>query len=191
MSGKHVSERGSGFDSRLWRDPFMRFAVDLEGTLADVHHKFVDDYNETFGTDYTVNDIDVWDFCETPFDLETYLTHTERVWEDEWYNIPPTDYLNADFLNQMQARGDTIHIVTAREGVEEQMQDWLDMEMIPHDEFRVERDKHELGGYDRWVDDRPGLFRNLDEEEGIIYDRPYNQNVEGRRIGHFGELLDG
>ncbi len=51
-----------GADIKCSSDGPVRVALDVEGVLADIHTPFLEEYNDRFGTQFTLEDITEWEF---------------------------------------------------------------------------------------------------------------------------------
>lgn len=157
-----------------------KIALDVEGTLADVHTPFIKKYNGKYGTNYTIEDIKNYDLSGVEPSLEEFLEETTLQWKEDWRNIPPTERnLSGKIWELWNLDGVSIDIVTSRKECEEEMEKWLHTEEIPYSDFLVESEKYKLG-YDFYIDDNPGLAGKVGGL--ILYHRPWNEDVDDRRI---------
>lgn len=197
-------------------DADVRIALDIEGVLADPHAAFLDEYNDQYGTDFTVDDITEWGFGRVrdhfadatghdsleaflhgvDGEFDGFLDISAAYWEaytdqDAPDRMPPLEpdigrYID-DLHTALQETGldYQIDVVTAREGVDDQLQTWLAdhgiREGAEYTDFVVSDDKHELP-YNVYIDDNPWLAEALTADDYqdnvlLLYDRPYNQDV--------------
>lgn len=177
--------------------PNIRVSVDVDSVLADIHKPFIQEYNNRHGTDVSVEHFTDWDFGDSEVTTDDYLDITQEIWESWGEDIPMMDTSAPEKVAEIHNR-DEIHfvdIVTARQGVEEEMQEWLDgMGITEYGRFYSVNDKAEKG-YDIYIDDNPNLYPNLMFYQfQYLKDRPYNRSVEDSgqvaRVGSVGEAVD-
>lgn len=151
----------------------------MEGTLADVHSLFIREYNQRSGNNYTVKDIQNYDFKGVDISLEEFLRDTDLHWKEKWNEIRPTEKDLSRKINRLKEAQFKIYVVTSREGCEKEMKNWLRREGIPYRDFVVEFKKHTLD-HDIYIDDNPKLAGKA--ENLILYNRPWNQEVGNDKI---------
>jgi len=165
----------------------MKIALDVEGTLADIHTMFLKRYNEKNSTNYSLEDIK-WDFGGIEFSIEEFFKRTRKQWKREWKKIPGTEENISKALEKIKNFDKIkLDIVTSREGCEEGMKNWLEKQGIPYSEFMVESDKHKLN-YDVYIDDNPNLSGKV--ENLLLYRRPWNREIDNSEDTKIIEKFD-
>lgn len=165
----------------------MRIAVDLDGTLADIHTVFLEELERTEGIKHSFEDLETYYFEKSPFTTEKFHEIARKNWNNQ--SIPLTDSSLPNELNRL-AQDHTVDIVTARGDVnQEKLKNWLVSKGIDFDSFIVDKAKTDLE-YDVLIDDCPKY-----SEKGmnlLLYDRPYNRNAEESentwRVKNFKEI---
>lgn len=157
----------------------MRIAVDVDGTLADIHKPLVEKISDMNRIQLSTDDITDWNWG--PIIRRLGLTSsdcvdmTDEIWTMQWRTIPLTDDHIVTALSSIQANC-ILDIVTSRM-VENSVKQWLAHYKIPYDEFVLSKDKQELD-YDLYVEDDPYLSEILPPGKTLfLYNRPYNRNV--------------
>lgn len=126
----------------------MRIALDVDGTLADTWGGVVERGWMAESPDVSwEGDRELWD---------EYLHHSQNLWHNHWEDIEPNELFTYTTTKTMVEFGHTLHVVTARSGVEEQMRSWLDDNRVVHHGFFVEDEKWRLD-FDIHIDDSPSL----------------------------------
>lgn len=170
-----------------------RLSLDFDGVLAETHEAAFD---LMLGGEheYSVEDISTWQWGVDRFGYDRYLTalwHVSQLRPDELQPI------EANLPGRVAALHDHFHvdIVTAhpeREGITEAKRSWLARHNVNYDELVVVPMGESKTGldYDYFIDDKPTVPENAAEEQTVfLYDRPYNQDVDGDFIRVDG-LLD-
>lgn len=172
MTGKSNGDRAVTVDSEL------RVSLDMESVLAAVHPYFLTVYNDRFGTSYSREDIDGWDWVHTEVEFETFNEIVDNGWETGEINPTAPDlHATVDWLTSQP--GITVDIVTARTGVETGMKNWLtDHSISVFDSFiATNQSKAELG-YDVFIDDKPGLADELTgDQTQYLISQPHNKSA--------------
>lgn len=163
----------------------MKIALDVEGTLADVHRVAFQRLKREREIEIDIDDVR-WDFEDLPgLSIETYLECAKKVWKEQWREIPP---LESDLSESLLEIGrideiERMDIVTSRDNCKTEMKRWLHMNQIPYKRYIIEKNKYELD-YDIFIDDNPNLVGKVDL---ILSDRPWNRDVdEGKVITRIG-----
>lgn len=155
----------------------MKIALDMEEVLAETHQPFIEEWNRRHGTSYTLNDVDSWDWVSTTADFDEFMDIVQNEWRKP-YNIQPCEPGLAESVERIYGYVDTLDIVTARTGVEEEMQEWLEMQGIQHyDTFKSihNGDTKAKFDYDVYIDDKPHLKDKLDDGQcQFLVHRPWN-----------------
>jgi 5'(3')-deoxyribonucleotidase len=177
----------------------MKIAVDLEGTLADIHTPWIKLHNAGHGTNYTLKDMTGWDFFFGS-STEDFFRDVKNLWLYSWREIPPTEKNIGEKLSVL-SDAHIIEIVTksvaaaAPKGTECIIA-WQHAHKIPyHSVFLEHGSKFELN-YDLYVDDSPKFAEQakIYRKKVLLYDRPWNQSVKDnayvKRIYSLSEISD-
>lgn len=160
----------------------MKIAVDMENVLADPKSWFLDVYNDRHGTHYQIADVDHWDWVQVEIDFEEFMETIQTGWRSHTDEIAPLETdLGACFGQLLEIPDATVDIVTARTGVEVEMERWLDSHGVSgYGEF-ISISPYETKatlGYDIYIDDNPRLAANLDAEQTqYLVTWPWNRSV--------------
>lgn len=158
----------------------VEVALDIEETLAAVHAYFTAQYNTRYGTDYTPEDITSYDWVRNEIDFETYMEITNHGWIHEYNKIKPREPNLSTVVDRLNNHPRiTVDIVTAREGVEPTMQQWLEQHQITaYNEFIARNGSKAVFDYDYYIDDKPDLYKQLDDgRTHCLIDSPYAPQV--------------
>ena len=154
-------------------------SLDVEGTLADAHGRLLAVYNDRHGTDHELADMNDWHWVREELDYDEFMSITQREWAENHGAIEPLEDGLAKAVDRLCERH-TVDVVTARRGVEDEMQEWLDDRGM--DSYR---DFHSIDpsstkatmGYDIYIDDKPGLADMLgDGQIQYVIRQPYNRD---------------
>lgn len=181
----------------------LKIAVDVEGTLADIHKVFVDYVNIRFESKlkqlncypFISEDITRWDWGDKARSLGLSATDcvnlSGELWQTQSHLVPLTEDKLVRNLTELSKKYE-LHIVTARKIGAEQIKDWLADHRIPYKKFVYEMQK-ELLDYPIYIDDDPTLSERVSNSHQVqlLYDRPWNANVGYKpnvfRVCDFGE----
>lgn len=158
----------------------IKISLDIENTLAATQALFLERYNATHDTEYTIYDIVSYDDIHEDIDREEFLSRVHSLWTFPMW-IQPTESSLSKSVDILSEYG-TVDIVTNRVGVEEKMGSWLSIMQI--DAYRnlvsTGKSKADLD-YDIYIDDRPHLASETKISELLyLIKRPYNQDVWDR-----------
>lgn len=165
----------------------MRIALDLDGTLADIHSVFLDELEKREGIKYSFEDLETYYFEKAPFSVQRFHEIARYNWRNR--KIPLTEPSIPEKLEKL-ARENRIDIVTARNDVKpEILENWLKSKDITYDSFVIDREKTHLD-YDLLIDDSPTYLG--EGMKMLLYSRPYNRRVtpsgKDRRVKNFGQV---
>jgi hypothetical protein len=193
-----------------------------EPFIADYNAQYATDFTVNEITDWEFGQISdhfadrtghdtFTDFLTGPddTDVDEFLPMTAAYWED--YVDPdapdrlaPVEDNIGQYVSDIHDALDAayedyqVDIVTARTGLEAEMQTWLQDHGIAqgeaYNEFVVAQDKHERP-YTDYIDDNPRLAAALAEEQYVdnrlfLFDRPYNQDVDTTNHVRIDSLAD-
>jgi len=165
-----------------------KIAVDVDGVLADIYSPIF----KRMGLPYTWEDVREWDFFDDlHVDRQTFWDAYKKLWSEEYKLIPLVEKDAPHIIAELRRRHFEIHIMCnrPRQTVSGTVL-WLRFHRIEYDKLIVfppltDKTKY-LNDYLFLVDD------NLAYACGkvILFDRPWNQCVNARRIRSLQELLD-
>ena len=163
-------------------------ALDVDGTLADIHTILIDIINKRYGKkengeDFTVADITNWSFDKTelPINDTQFLELHKEIWMTRWCDIAP---LVCEELLLELSKYYNIAIVTNRpEESVKPLVEWLKAN-FPNLTYKlianaVDHDKSKQS-FSIYIDDSPSLARKIALQEGRtqhIRDAPWNQDA--------------
>ncbi len=167
----------------------MRIAVDLDGTLADIHTVFLEELEKQEGIKHRFEDLNSYYFDEAPFSVEKFHELARKNWKNR--EIPLTDEKIPGELEKL-SENHTVDIVTARGDVEpEVLKNWLKEKGVKFDSFIVDGTKTHMD-YDVLIDDSPKYIGN--GMKILLFDRPYNMNAKigenSLRVKNFSEIRE-
>ncbi len=140
----------------------MHLAVDLDGTLADIHGPAIQRSPELDA--YRPNE-----FGQSEWD--EYRHRSQNVWHNHSDEISPVEPCVPKVMQEL-ADSHRITILTHRRNVDEQIRTWLDREGVPYDDLHpTARPKAEFDA-DAYIDDNPVEHA---ETVVILRSRPWNQ----------------
>lgn len=162
----------------------MKIAVDIEETVADVDGAMLEAWNFRYGTDYEKSDMDSWDWVREELEYWRFMQLVDDLWVHAAHTIEMLDVAAPTVLRKMVDEGHGVDFVTARTGVETQMQRWLKRNGFESAYFgfvsiEPEESKAELD-YEVFIDDNPRLTEELyDYQHQYLIERSYNY---GKRV---------
>lgn len=145
----------------------MQIALDLEGVLADTHLA-TRDRSDRLGPEH----FEYWGFDDEMWDHYHHVS--QNLWHNHWEDIDPMEPALCDVVRILRY-DHTVDILTARTGVDDQIQKWLDANDIQYDGFTATKQpKHEFD-YGVFIDDNPRMAGDVD----FLYmrDRPWNRDA--------------
>jgi 5'(3')-deoxyribonucleotidase len=181
-------------------------ALDLEGTIADIHTPFVEVYNKKYKTNHTISDITHWGFTDGPIKATTdeFFDIVCELWMKTPNKIPPTESYVGEIIAKLQECS-AVDILTQAVVLDRfgnygraSVKGWLRkrwVHSIAINNSKERQNKLEFGR-DIYVDDSPMLAKEAQKKKvGLIllYDRPWNQNIRDdkyvKRIFSLSEVL--
>lgn len=146
----------------------MRIALDVESVLADSNEAALRSTDKLERSDISQ---------EWNFDAETwqiFMGVTDAVWRHNPQMIPPEEPAIDEYVSAMRENNE-VHVLTAREHVDEQIVWWLDEHNISYDSFEsTNRPKWEYD-YDIFIDDNPEMFG---ECRLLLRHQPWNADCD-------------
>lgn len=161
-------------------------SLDMESVLAGTNHYLIMEHARRHGSDYDIDDIDTWDWVDTEIGYDEFMEIVDKGW-GEHDKIPALESNLSEVVHHLSETG-AVDIVTARNGVEEQMRSWLaSHDITAYDDFisgDYDMNKAELG-YDFLIDDKPALAGDLDSDQHLfMIEHPYNGHIEQHNVTH-------
>lgn len=164
----------------------IKVAVDLDGTLADIHSVWIAFHH--YG-EFTIADIRDWNGFPNGITPSQFIKESDEIWREDWLQIRSlewSDFIEPSPYSKMypyfigKFGNYHIDIVTGRQTDQAILKLWLDVQKVPYHKIvqvRASEKKHELD-YNYFIDDYPYLWRHLkDGQQHILFDRPWNQHV--------------
>lgn len=147
----------------------MKLALDLESVLADTNEVALQSTDKLDPEHFE----DGWGLSDKQW--ETYVKVTDAAWRHNPQSIPPEEENIDRYVSKLREAGNEIHILTAREWVDEQILWWLEEKEIEYDSFEsTSSPKHEYD-YDIFIDDNPELWG---ECRLLLRDQPWNNHID-------------
>ena len=160
-----------------------RFAVDLDGVLANTMEACCKIINMRYSTHFEVSSFNLWKAWETiGINKDSFFHILDQAWF-EWQSIPPTEEKLAKKVHRLYEFGE-VEIVTGRSPeTVPSAKSWLETQEIKFNKFvRTESTIAKAGlNYDVFIDDSPELMSALSSETdryAILYTQPWNKEIE-------------
>ena len=166
-----------------------RYAVDLDGVLAQTVEASLEEFNRQYGTNYDKWFVTRWDWYELFPEIQNLpkskrkdimFRTMSKVWNEGRVRPEPGA---AEFMRELGKRA-RVDIVTGRSGdvSDETLATWLAEHDIRYDNLvRAKGDKMFAGNYDVYVDDNPGIAEDVQKfprRKVFLYDQPWNWNLD-------------
>lgn len=143
----------------------LAISLDVECVLAHSVKRLIEVHNRQYGTKYTVDEIDSWEWIPDHIGDEEF----RKIVREEWVKRPEMIEVCEPNLAEAVNRLTTIakvDIVTSHVGVEEEMQSWLiDQGIDGYERFVSTEETKAALGYDVYIDDKPNLADELQEDQ--------------------------
>jgi uncharacterized HAD superfamily protein len=182
----------------------MKIAIDVDGVILDLMGEFCQIYNERFGTNYSKEDANNWDFYKDwEMSLE-FLTDTFRYLHENPMRTPLIDRAAPEIMKVLQLTHET-DIITSREAHTRKA-------LIKRlDSLEIYKDSHYTNilitplsptdvklryDFDIFIDDNPNLGKSINNYENkilLLYSQPWNYSVQNApkvvRVNNWNEIL--
>lgn len=165
----------------------MKIALDVESVLADSHEAVSRSTDRLSYSDL----YDSWQFEDRAWQI--YMGASDAIWRHKPEIIAPEEPNLSEYVAEMREEHE-VHILTARQHVDEQIKWWLAEHEIHYDSFTsTEIPKYEFKQYDVFVDDNPEMFG---ECRLFLRHQPWNAHLDDEtskscdRIHSLKEVLD-
>ena len=171
-----------------WGDGKMAIvvAVDIDGVLADTHSAVF----RKLGLNLTIENITKYDFFdEIGITRKEFWRTYKELWSQQYQVIPLIEPDAPTIIAELRKTFSIAIVSTRPKETWSGTVAWLKLRGIQYDELRLlppKTDKATLE-YSIIVDDNPELAQRC--KNVIVYDRPWNRTVHGRRIRSLKELL--
>lgn len=187
-----------------------RYAVDLDGTLADTVSATLEIYNERYGTHYAKADVNRWTLWNVFPELQ-HLPEAKRrdiilrIMDQAWIEgrVRPEPGA-AEFMIELMQREPEVDILTGRGSgtSDEVLMNWLAHHDIPYRNLVRARGGGKTKvffGYDVYTDDDPTLAADIADrwpnKRVYLVDQPWNRSVPNSprvtRVHDLQEALPG
>ncbi|MBI4015909.1 MAG: hypothetical protein HY362_04290 [Candidatus Aenigmarchaeota archaeon] len=188
-----------------------KLALDLDGTLADLHSVILPEVSAETGKVITANMITSWKALARYTGKSSEGWRYEQVWDkykDRVEVIQPYER-GLDRLTERLGKVAEVDIVTAHEeGSREPISEWLGLYGVKYRELVIvplKSNKEELCRHGIFVDDSDSLARRIQEKQRVrrvtgdqerllecfLYDQPYNRGIEnGNGVSRVRSLLE-
>lgn len=171
----------------------MNIAIDIEGTVADVHEAFLQWFNTKYDTNFTIKDIDNWNIAKTKLGITTseFIESLRKLWKQQC-TMTLTDSNIPKIIDRLIDSGHRIYFVTAHYEVAPQIIDWINKNRLKHSGFMAVKNTEvkKILSFDLFIDDCPLLVESLGHRL-FLYNRPYNTNTKAiNRFTDFSELTN-
>lgn len=160
----------------------LNISVDLDSTLARTMDSWINELNRRKKSHYRVYDIVDWDLCRL-FNIsksEVIDIFDTAVWCNWSFRmIPPTEEGLSEKIRRIKRYGRLDVVTVLPEHQVKYSKRWLSYHGIQYDNFVLAadgKDKIHMP-YDVFIDDNPALADN-NGKIVLLYDQPWNQNVE-------------
>lgn len=154
--------------------------LDVESVLANTQEVLIKQYNEEFGTNYEVSDIDKWEWVRTEIDWGDFDRILHTAWAEDTNTIDPKEENLGETVQRLVSSPKiSLDVITGRTGVENEMQEWLATNGIDcYREFISTTRSKATFDYDVYIDDKPGLAENLSESQiQYLIEGPHNTSA--------------
>jgi len=181
-----LSPRGDGDGDEVRN----MIAIDIDGVLADIHSVVIQKIQKKLGLKETPPTPTKWDFFdEIGITKKDFWRAYIELWSQEYQLIPLIEPDAPTIVAELRKTFRIAIVSTRPKETWSGTVAWLKLRGIQYDELRLlppKTDKATLE-YSIIVDDNPELAQRC--KNVIIYDRPWNRTVHGRRIRSLKELL--
>lgn len=145
----------------------VTISLDVESVIADTHSYFLSVYNSLYGETYTTQDIDNWDWVRNEVEWKVFDGITHGGWKNEAEKIQlREENINTSLKDLHERENVCVDIITARNGVENEMIEWLETNGITqYNEFISTTKKKPSLGYNVYIDDNPNLRDSLTKNQ--------------------------
>ncbi len=169
----------------------FKVAVDIDGTIADVHRVMLSEFNRKNGTDFSTYDIKDWGFKSLGSSYAEMMPFYQDAWKNHHDQIP---FVGKASMILELSKYYTVHFLTSRSndensitgGTEKGLSEWLTLhgiDSIPVVLCPPEVSKTEFG-YQIYIDDSPMFAKDIEKSrtsgEGrilLLIDKPYNRDT--------------
>jgi 5'(3')-deoxyribonucleotidase len=172
--------------------------VDIDAVCADHNAAFREHVADALGVSPgTLGEQLDWNYRSWGLSDEDFLRiHQQGVRESMFLDMPPIPGVK-DALKSLAKQGATIRVITHRlyapHNHQKAISDtaaWLDKHRIPYHDLCMVGDKPAVYA-DVYIDDAPHNVRALrdkTEKPVIVFDQPYNQDLDGPRVSGWDEV---
>jgi len=169
----------------------MKYAVDIDGVLAEAISPVLDRLNREWGSHYGKEDVTAWNFWNLFSELaalprskqrDKVLRTMEAVWEAG--EVKP-DSNASTMMHRLRQDGHRVDVVTKTLAKTETLRRLLAENDIPYDNLvhfpKGMRDSKATLDYDVFIDDNPSLATEIPSQRlMVLRDQPWNRDVPER-----------
>lgn len=161
--------------------------LDVDGVLTDHSSLFMAKVNRRFGTSYTYEQIQDWEYSHMEKTHKKFV-YSEECWNDRFlYDLHSLDDDQIATIDWMREVGLRVCACTSPMSGHIRSKYQFLQRYFDHKDIYICGDKTLVRG-DLLVDDGP---HNLEAFPGatIIFDRPWNQGIPGIRVTYLSEII--
>lgn len=172
----------------------LRVIFDHDDVLNTFNYHLIEIINHIEGTNYTIEDITDWNITKL-FGLNHPIEYYIQQDKDFFFNLLPKGN-NMEIFEEMYKSdkydmfiGTYVNMVFLKFWTDKLR--WFEKyaPYFPIDRIIPIREKNAMWG-DYLIDDGPHNIKSFDLGKGIIYDMPYNRQLEGDRIYNLQEFKE-
>ena len=177
----------------------MTVGLDLDGTALDFAGTWADRYADWFGKPVEQAEMSKWDNLTAATHFETFdeffrWAGVARIWRDMRYTEGAEG-----FIDQCLTLGHRVVFLTGRTDIAavEQTHQWFNAQPFANPrlyrfpaELRTNQARKSVVPCSVYIDDAPHVIEELQSagKSVVVFDRPWNTNVEGPRIKRWTDM---
>lgn len=173
----------------------MIIAIDMDCTLCYVDKITERITKQLFNIKYKTEELTTWDYFFVKWPNKNWYEVFLSVWKFHWNEIKPTVSKPDIFFKELSKYGTIVFVTASNAEMSYYKMLWLEkykLNNYPFIAVPLGNTKEQLG-FDVYVDDRLETIMKVIEKGkiGIIYDKPWNRNVDTKsafRIKSLKEL---
>ncbi|AGM11389.1 hypothetical protein M199_gp277 [Halogranum tailed virus 1] len=147
----------------------MKIALDVESVLADTNEAALQSTDKLDRAEL----LGEWDLSDHQW--QVYMGVTDAVWRHNPQFIPPEEPNLDRYVSELRENNE-VHILTAREHVDESIVWWLEEHGIEYDSYTSTGvPKYHFEQFDVFIDDNPDMFG---ECRLLLRDQPWNAHLD-------------
>jgi hypothetical protein len=147
-----------------------KIALDVESTLADSNEAALQS-TDKLDREQILGE---WEMDE--YTWQVYMGVSDAIWRHKPEIIPPEEPCLDEYVQRL-GKSNTVHILTGREHVDEQMMWWLEHHGIEYESFMSTcDDKTQYQEYDVFIDDNPRMVGSSCRL--LLRHKPWNAHID-------------